>query len=262
MSSSSVSSAPVAAQARDGFLGLRHHAQGVVLADLDAQRAALAGVGVDGDREQAPAALALFLLLRPVGLGGTELEVAERFAEELEFLGELLPLGLGRLGYGGVDGLVDERADAHAIPRDHAAQLLLQRAHGAAQVARRPAAALDARHRRVENVGHRAHQAGDGRIRAFGVAVAAGRAFRRIPLRILEADLRHVAEDAGGRGNERGADEGIDQVVRALAGGVEAAGLLPEAVDVRHAAVAFRHLPEHHRQAGGLVTKIAPCRAD
>jgi hypothetical protein len=55
---------------------------------------------------------------------------------------------------------------------------------------------------------------------------------------------------------------GIDQVVGALAGSVEAAGLLPEAVDVGDLAVAFRQLLEHHRQAGGLVAQVPPCRAD
>ncbi|GAB1411786.1 hypothetical protein MASR1M97_05220 [Candidatus Desulfobacillus denitrificans] len=182
--------------------------------------------------------------------------------KQAEFLGEALALGLRRLGDDGVDGVVDERAHRDGVAADHAAQLLLQRAHGAAQVARRPAAALDARHRRVEDVGYRADQAGDGAVRALGVAVAAGRAVLGDPLRILEADLRHVAEDAGGGGYQRGADEGIDQVVGALAGGVEAAGLLPEAVDVGDLAVAFRHLLEHHRQAGGLFTQAAPCRAD
>jgi hypothetical protein len=207
---------PVAAQALGGFLGLRHHAQGVVFADLDAQRAALAGVGVDGDGEQAAAALALLLLLRPVGLGGAELEVAERLAEKRNSSARLFALGLRRLGDGGVDGLVDERADADAVAVDHAAQLLLQRAHGAAEVARRPAAALDARHRRVEDVGHAADQAGDGAVRALRVAVAAGRAVLGDPLRVLEADLRHVAEDARGRRHQRGADERVDQVVEPL----------------------------------------------
>jgi hypothetical protein len=43
-------------------VGLGDHLQGVVLADVHAQGAALAGVGVDGDGKQAAGALGLLLL--------------------------------------------------------------------------------------------------------------------------------------------------------------------------------------------------------
>ncbi len=47
---------PLLAQPLDRRVGLAHRPQRVVLADLDALHAALAGVGVDGDREQPAAA--------------------------------------------------------------------------------------------------------------------------------------------------------------------------------------------------------------
>ena len=67
----------------------RHRLQRVVVADLDALHAALAGVGVDGDREQPAATRALLLGLGVEGPGEREAEVAELLAEQLELGREL-----------------------------------------------------------------------------------------------------------------------------------------------------------------------------
>jgi hypothetical protein len=105
-------------------------------------------------------------------------------------------------------------------------------------------------------------QARNRRVGTFGVAVAAGRAVLGDPLRMLEADARHVAVDAGRRRHQRGADEGIDQVVVALAGQVEVAGLLPEAVQCRRVLPSPTGIGQHDRQAGILLHRLLARDAD
>ena len=77
---------PVLAQLRNAGFGLLDHLQCVVLADIDTQRAALAGVGIDGDREQSAGALGLLLFQIPVRLGGGELEFTDLLFEQVVFL--------------------------------------------------------------------------------------------------------------------------------------------------------------------------------
>jgi hypothetical protein len=117
---------PVAAQALDGVLGLRHHLQRVVLADRDAQGAALAGVRIDGDREQAAAALGLLFAIRPVGLGRCELEAAELDLQLGEFGGEAGTIGFRRVGQitSSMARSISGRTEA-ALAIDQRAQLLL-----------------------------------------------------------------------------------------------------------------------------------------
>ncbi len=238
---------PVLAQGFDGLGRLGHHLQGIVFANLDALGAALAGVGIDGDREQAAGTLRLLLAIGPVRLGGGKLEAAQRVLQQFEFSGQALAvLALRRVFSEGLgDGPFIDGAHIQAILVELALQLLLDGADRFAQETGRPAAQFDLLHRGVEHVGDLGHQARDGGIGALGIAVAAGGAVLGDPFRMLEANLGHVAEHAGDGGNHGHADEGIDQVVRALAADVKVAGRLPEAVDIGGAAVAFRLLLEH-----------------
>ena len=83
---------PLGAHVGDGLVGLGLGHQGAVLTDLDALHAALAGVGVDGDAEEAAAALFLLLAVGPVGLGDGQLEAGQGLQEQahLLFQGRLL----------------------------------------------------------------------------------------------------------------------------------------------------------------------------
>ena len=85
----------------------------------------------------------------------------------------------------------------------------------------------------VENLRQAAHQPGNRRVRADGPALAAGGAVLRHPGRVLGADGAHVAKQRGGGGHEAQRHEWIGEVVVAFAARVEAAGLRPEALDVR-----------------------------
>jgi hypothetical protein len=64
---------------------LRHHLQCIVVAHIHAEGAALAGVGIDGDREQATATFFLLLFLRPVRFGGGKFEAADTVAQQVQF---------------------------------------------------------------------------------------------------------------------------------------------------------------------------------
>jgi hypothetical protein len=66
----------------------------------------------------------------------------------------------------------------------------------------------------------------------LGVALAAGGTVLGDPLRVFETHTGHVAIHAGDGGHDGHADEGIDQIVRALSLHVKAAGLFPEAMHI------------------------------
>ena len=84
---------PVLAQKLHRLRGLLHRPQGIVVADLDALHAALAGVGVDRDRQKTAAPRLILLRQRVVRPRQRELESVELFPEELELLVELLLFG-------------------------------------------------------------------------------------------------------------------------------------------------------------------------
>ena len=247
---------PFGAHFSDGVLGLGLGHQGAVCTDLDTFHAALTGVGVDGDAEQAAAALLLLLPVGPIGLGDGQLEAAQGLQKQAHLFLQgrlLLSLQFGG-GQGLQDRLVEEGAGIGALagPVQQFPQALLDLPRLAAQVlGGHPL--LHPQDGGVEDVGHGVDQAGDGGVRAGGEAAAAGGAVLRQELGILEADLGHVAVDAGGGRHQAHGHVRIRQVAVTAAGGVEVAGLAPEAVDIGHEAVAFRQLLKHDRQLGGLV---------
>ena len=240
-------------------------AQGIVLADGDALHAALAGVGVDGDGEETAAAVGLFLQVVPVGLGQGKLEVAEGIHQQAELFLQLLALCAFQSGGG--DGfenrLVQQVAHVTLVSGriTKFTQPLLRVAGLATQVGGDGAAGFDAPDSSFEHLGGGVDQTGDRRVGADGVAVAAGGAVFRDPLRVLETDVGHVAVQTGGGRNDRQCLEGIGQVVRALAAGVEGAGLLPETVHVGHPAVVLRQLFQHDRQGAVLLLHLLTSEA-
>ena len=234
---------PLGAHLGDGLVGLGLGHQGAVLADLDALHAALAGVGVDGDAEQAAAALLLLLAVGPVGLGDGQLEAGQGLQEEAHLLlqgGLLVALQLGG-GQGLQHRLVEEGAGVGALAGavQQLTQALLDLTGLAAQVLGGQAL-LHPQDGGVEDLGDGVDQTGDGGVRAGGEAAAAGGAVLRQELGILEADLGHVAVDAGGGRHQAHGHVGVRQVGVAAAGGVEVAGLAPEAVDIGDEAVTLR----------------------
>jgi hypothetical protein len=229
---------PVFAQLADRLVGLGYRHEGVVLADGHALHAALAGVGVDRDREQTAGAALLLLGERVVGPRQRELEVVQLLAEEVELLAQRLLLGVLELALldRPADRLLQHGADRVALGRlvEQASQVSLQDPDALGQVRDLLAVLAHALQDRVEDLPDLVDQAGNRRVGADRVAVAAGGALAGNPLGVLEADLGHVAEQRRGGRHDAQTDERVGEVVVAHAAGVEAPGLLPEAVDVRH----------------------------
>ena len=243
---------PVTPHLRNRIRGLRLGDQGQVVAHLDTFHAALAGVRIDGDREQPAAALLFLFAIAPVRLGDTELEVTQLGRKQTELLLQrsariALQCRLGKMFE---DGLINQCGDVRRLTLrlDQRAQALLHATHLAAQIHRRTTACLDAQDRRGEHITDRVDQPGDRAVRAHGVTVAAGGAVLGDELRILKADLRHIAEDPGRGRYQRQRLVGVGEVVVATSATVERTGLLPEAMDVRDAAVGLWQRTQHHRQ--------------
>ena len=253
---------PVLAQLLHRGVGLADRAQGVVLADLDALHAALAGVGIDGDRQQpARARLALFGH-REVGPRERELEAVELLAEDLHLLAQgLALLALERARRERlVDRLFEQVGDRIGRLRgvEEQAEVPFDHPHRLGQVLELPAVLAGALHDRVEDGADFAHQPGNGGVGADGVALAAGGAVLGDPVGVIEPDRGHVAEERRRGRHHAEADERVGDAVVAHAAGVEAPGLLPEAMHVGDRRLALRQVADHHRNlrlaAGDTVT--------
>ncbi len=251
---------PVLAQVQDRLLGLGDRAQRVVVADLDAFHAALAGVGVDGDAQET-AGTGLFLLqVGEVRAAQGELEGAEFLAEVLELLGQ----GRFRFSVIALDGLLHGllhqfRNGVGFLRRgEQFLELAFHLTRGARQVLGGFAVLLEALDHGVEHLADLVDQARDRRVRADRVAIAAGRAVLRDELRVVETDAGHVAEMRGYRRHQAHAHERIGGHVLAVPRGIHAAGLVPEAVDVGGFRGGFRQALDHDRdrQAGAALDLV------
>jgi hypothetical protein len=198
---------PLGAQAGDAVRRLRDGTQRIVVTHGHAFHAALAGVGVDRDAEETAAARLVFLRQREVGTAEGELEVAEGLLEQVELAAQGAALVLVADALDQFRNALAEQ-QAHVVVRRRRrqcrAQLALELAQGPRQQGHLVTGAPDARQHRVEHRSDLAHQAGDRRVRADRVAVTAGGAVLRDPLRVFEANAGHVAEQ--GRRGRHGAE--------------------------------------------------------
>ena len=232
---------PVAAQPGNACGCLRGGKQCIVIADIDAFHAALAGIRVDGDGEQAAAVFRLFLTVQVIGFGNGKLEFAKGLHEPAEFLFQARLAVAFQFGFGqcGQHRLVHEQMHLGRFAGrvNQGVQAFLDLAGGPAQVLRGLPVAFNARHDGGEDVADAVHQPGNGAVRADAVAVATGGAVFADPLWIFKADLGHVPEHTRGGRYQAEADIGVCQVFLSPARQVEAAGLFPESMYIGNTAI-------------------------
>ncbi len=236
--------------AKTGYrvVGLFDDFQRVVVAYFHTFHTAFAGRGVDGDAEQA-AAVGLFLFKNiEIRAGEGKFKLAQFLAEPLELACQRRAVSVG-LPDGIFHRFVNQIVDGEFFGRvfELAANLALYLAHGLGQQFHFFVVLFHALHHGFQNIRQLAHQTRNGRVGAGGVAVAASRAVIGNPLRMLETNARHIAENGGNGRHYAQPDEGVGDVVVAHAALVEIAGLLPETVDVAQVRFALRHALQHGR---------------
>jgi hypothetical protein len=240
---------PVLSERPDRFGRLRDRSQSIVIADLHAFHAAFAGIRIDRDTQEAAVAFLLLFRQREIRAAKRELKIAEFLTKIVEFGAELFLVAIGQIGIG--DRLLDRFLDEARYGcgffgvGKQLLELALHPAYGTRQLFGFLALFPESRDDRIEHLADFVDQARYRGVGTDGVAVAAAGAVLGNELRMLEADRCHVPEMRGDRRHQAHAHERIGRDRVACAPGVTAAGLRPEAMDVRRRrgrlGLAFHH---------------------
>ncbi len=248
---------PVATQSLQSVLGLPGGDEGPFGADLDTDVAALAGLGIDGDREQAPRPLGLRFEIAEVGTSAGQRELGQADLHPVE-------LGVGRGATLGVPAhLRGHRVVGEGVSKGRSRFLvLLQELVCLLRPVLHQRAKLLQTRAPVGRVNHRGqhlfdgvHETEDRGIRTLGEALTAARATGSVELGNVEPCGRHVPRGRGGGRDGPDGGEGIGDAVKPQP--LQRTHLLPEAPLVPWSGHGIEGLDEN-----GHVRHIAPLVID